>query len=206
MRSKLMKVMIAACVASAVAAPAASAGITLPVVTTTESVETCTDPAVDSLLSAFGDLRSYFAAPGGDFENGAAGWQLTGGAAIVPGSSSLGVLGGSSSLQLAAGSSAISPAFCVDERYPSFRMASAQLGDAKVKVKVEVVTPGVKDNVDQAGSLATKSATDWGLSSDMKIDTKKPGWHRVALRLSVDKAATWSDLRVDDVVVDPRMR
>jgi hypothetical protein len=207
MRMNIYRALAAAGLAVALIAPAtASAGeLTLPVTTTAESIESCVDPTVSPLLAGLGDTRSYFVAPGGDFEDGAAGWQLAGGATIAPGSNGLGIVGGSSSLKLGAGSSAISPAFCVDERFPSFRMAAAQLGAAKANVKVQVVYPGQKDNVDDVGKVESKTVTDWGLTPDMAIDTKVPGWHRIALRLSVDKVAAASDVRVDDVVIDPRL-
>src|SRR5438094_562312 len=81
------------------------------------------------LLSGFKDDSLYFVAPGGDFENGAPGWQLEGGAQVESGSSVLAPLGaGGSSLRLPAGSAATSPAFCVDERYPKFRLTGGQLG------------------------------------------------------------------------------
>lgn len=204
---RFTKTVAAACLAAALVVPAtASAADAVPVDTTAESILSCVDPTVSPLLADFGDLRSYFVAPGGDFEGGADGWQLSDGAAIVPGSSTLGIVGGASSLSLPAGAEAISPAFCVDERYPSFRMAYAQHGSAEAKVNVDVIDPDANGKGDSAGRFKTRSVTAWGLTPDMKLDTKQSGWHRIALRISVDKADTRSDLRIDDVVIDPRMR
>src|SRR5262245_2672862 len=50
---------------------------------TAESAESCADPDVSPLLTAFKDKDYYAPAPGGTFEAGAAGWQLEGGAAVV---------------------------------------------------------------------------------------------------------------------------
>src|SRR4051794_33855287 len=115
-------------------------GETVQVASTNATEQTCTDPQVSPLLSDAGDDDLYFVAPGGSFENGAAGWELDGGASIGFGSNAFSPLGtGLRSLQLPAGSSATSPAFCVDDRYPSFRVNTAQVGgDAKVKIKVSV--------------------------------------------------------------------
>lgn len=170
----------------------------------------CADPLVAPLLAAFGDDRSYFPAPGGDFEDETAAWTLEDGAAIVPGSSDLGVLPGSRSLRLSAGGSATSPAFCVDERYPSFRMAAAQLGDVKTKVRVDTIRLDLGGKTRRAGKLAPVAGRGWSLTGDMRLDPTfrdhDGGSQRVALRLSVDRGDDGADLRVDDVVIDPRMR
>jgi hypothetical protein len=206
MRMTPTKALIAAGLAAAFVAPAtASAATTVPVTTTADSVASCTDPQVSPLLAEFGDPRSYFVAPGGDFEDGAAGWQLSGGALLGYGSDGLDIVGGTRSLRLPAGASAVSPSFCVDERFPSFRLTTAQLGLNKANLKVEVIHPGETDNVDKAGKVATAPISAWGLTPDMAIDTQASGWHRIALRFTVDKADFLSDLRVDDVVVDPRL-
>ena len=75
-------------------------------------------------LAAFGDLRPYFVAPGGDFET--SDWTLAGGAALTTGSGPLEIGAAESSLRLPSGGSATSPVFCVDLDYPTLRFFSAQ--------------------------------------------------------------------------------
>jgi len=212
--------MLALLAATAMAAPANAAegddaaeftGETVAVETTAETQETCRDPDVAPLLQDFKDHDLYFVAPGGDFEDGADGWQLAGGAAIAVGSSAFSPLGsGERSLQLPAGSSAISPAFCVDERYPHFRISVGQLGAKKAKVRVSVVYPGLEKNVRKEADVDADDTRAWKLSKKLDIKPnhgrKQRGWRLVALRFEVVKAENGADARVDDVLVDPRMR
>jgi hypothetical protein len=185
-------------------------GETADAIYTPASAETCSDPEVAPLLSSFKDDDLYFTAPGGSFEGGTDGWQLEGGAAVSDGSNLLDVLGGDRSLSLPVGATATSPEFCVDERYPKFRLSTAQLGDkGNAKVRVSVIYPGLEKNVRHAKDVDAQRGR-WQLSA--KIDLKpqygmkKRGWRLVALRFEVPKGEASADVRVDDVVVDPRAR
>ena len=212
--------MLAPLAVLAMAAPATAAasddgaeftGETVAVESTAETQVTCSDPEVAPLLQDFKDDDLYFVAPGGDFEDDADGWQLEGGAAIGVGSSAFSPLGsGEHSLQLPAGSAATSPAFCVDERYPHFRISVGQLGAKKAKVRVSVVYPGLEKNVRKEADVDADDKHPWKLSKklDIKADhgRKQGGWRLVALRFEVVKADDGADARVDDVLVDPRMR
>src|SRR5687768_2931136 len=65
-------------------------------------------------------------APGGGFENGAAGWSLSRGARVVSGNEPFALSGpGSRSLYLPAGSSATSPPMCVGLLLPIVRFVSS---------------------------------------------------------------------------------
>jgi hypothetical protein len=183
---------------------------------TAQSAASCVDPAVSSLLSAFGDDQQYFVAPGGDFEQqGSGGWSLDNGASIAVGGASI-VAGPARttpghSLKLPAGSSATSPAFCVDERYPSFRFRLGQLGPAPAggKVTVSVVYPGLTgENVRKATDLDARALWTLTPSIDLKptYGTNLGGWRLVALRYDVARTDPGADVRVDHVLVDPRMR
>jgi hypothetical protein len=186
-------------------------GETVTARTTADTVETCRDPEVAPLLQDFKDDDLYFVAPGGDFEDGADGWRLEGGASIGSGSNAFSPLGsGEGSLRLPGGSAATSPAFCVDERYPHFRVTVGQLGSEKAKIRVSVVYPGLEKNVRKEADVDSDDKHPWKLSKrlDIKPDhgRKVRGWRLVALRFEVLKAEAGSDARVDDVLVDPRMR
>jgi hypothetical protein len=211
----------AACIAAlALAAPAWAedtdldefTGETVAVETTAQSEDTCEHPSVARVLSSFKDDNLYFPAPGGDFEDGAQGWELEGGAEVTFGSSAFAPLGaGNRSLRLPAGSTATSPAFCVDLDYPHFRITVGQLGDKKkVKVKVSVVYPGLQKNVRRTGDVETDDKQPWKLSKKLELKPeygrKYAGWRKVALRFEVQKAHDQADVRIDDILVDPKMR
>ena len=169
------------------------------------------DPEVAPLLSEFNDDDLYFLAPGGDFEHGAAAGTLEGDARIAGGSSVFSPFGsGDHSLQLPVGSAATSPAFCVDERYPRFRMSVGQLGAKKAEVQVSVVYPGLRDNVRKTGDVTADEKHRWRLSNKLNLDPqrglKRKAWRLVALRFEVLKSDAAGDARVDDVLVDPKMR
>jgi len=212
--------MLALISAMAMAAPANAAetddlagytGETVAVESTAATQETCSDPAVAPLLQEFKDNDLYFLAPGGDFEQGADGWQFEGGAGIGDGSNAFSPFtSGQSSLQLPAGSTATSPAFCVDERYPHFRISVGQLGEKKVQVRVSVVYPGLEKNVRREADVGADDKHPWKLSKRLAIKPrqglKQGGWRLVALRFEVIKADDVADARVDDILVDPRMR
>ena len=203
--------MLAVVAAMAVAAPAQADDETVTVQSTAETQLTCQDPEVAPLLSEFKDNDLYFLAPGGDFEHGTDGWTLEDGARIAGGSSVFSPFGsGDHSLQLPVGSAATSPAFCVDERYPRFRMSVGQLGAKKAEVQVSVVYPGLRDNVRKAGDVTADEKQRWRLSNKLNLDPqrglKRKAWRLVALRFEVLKSDAAGDARVDDVLVDPKMR
>src|SRR5690349_14918402 len=175
---------------------------------TAASADSCADPEVAPLLSAFNDEDAYALAPGGAFENGSAGWQLEGGATVSSAVGGLQVLGPSTgALALPVGATATSPMFCVDERYPHFRFSYAQeSADEDADVRVEVIYPGLeKDNVRKAKDLKAKHGRGWQLSDKIKLEPdhglKRGGWRLVAIRIQVRDGKAGTRVRVDDVVV-----
>jgi hypothetical protein len=180
---------------------------------TGDSAESCADPDVAPLLSAFKDHDFYAPAPGGAFEDGAGGWQLEGGASVSAAVGGLQILGSSTgALDLPVGASATSPTFCVDERYPHFRFSFAQeSANADADVRVEVVYPGLTNkNVRRADDLKAKHGRGWELSDRIELKPrhglKRGGWRLVAIRILVRGGRPDARVRVDDVVVDPRFR
>lgn len=200
---------------AALAAPAAAAKVDVPVtppakvkVPAAPPVLDCVAPTLSSALTAFGDSRSYFLAPGADFESAAHGWTLTGGARLTSGSGPLGLGRAKRSLRLPAGSSATSPLFCVDLDYPTFRFFSRQLAKHGAGLTVDVIYPALGTKKPKASSLPG-TTTAWKLSRDVALKPKKVdkagGWRRMQLRFNAaaGKAGSW---RIDDVLIDPRMR
>jgi hypothetical protein len=74
-------------------------------------------------FAPFGDLSDYVAVSDGGFEQGAAGWTLDDGAAVVDGNEPWQVGGpdDAHALALPAGSSALSPRVCITEAHPTIR-------------------------------------------------------------------------------------
>lgn len=80
-------------------------------------------PTSKAFQKVDGDTADYSPAPNGTFENGAAGWTLTGGAKVATANETLGIAPGKKALQMPLLSTATSPSFCVDESHPHFRFA-----------------------------------------------------------------------------------
>ena len=158
------------------------------------------------------DPLPYTLLPGGDFESGAAGWKLSGGARVVDGNEPFYAAGaGSRSLLLPAGSSATSPAMCMGLVLPVVRYFSTG-GNALSYLRVEAVytdTSGRQRSIDLLPSgLPTKS---WApsppalqLMGALNVLTLDGLTSEIALRFtpkgSLFGAGTW---RVDDIYVDP---
>jgi hypothetical protein len=167
----------------------------------------CPPPSLFTPLSAFGDTRSYFVVPGGAFE--APAWSLAGGATLTGGSGPLQLGPAQGALKLPPGGSATSPVFCVDVDYPTMRFFSAQLAPkSSSKLTVDVIYPARGDSNPKAATVS-KATAAWVLSPDVRLRPdrvdKADGWRSVQIRFAADKAAH-GDWRVDDVLVDPRMR
>ena len=168
---------------------------------------TCSTPALFSPLRSFGDWRSYFVAPGGDFEH--SGWTLTGGATLTSGSGPLGLGAARTSLRLPPGASATSPRFCVDLDYPTLRyFSSKRVAQTSSNLRVGIIYPAIGESNAAAQTVATGTSA-WSLSNDVKLRPalvdRFGGWRLMQVRFSADRALT-GDWRVDDVLVDPRMR
>ena len=166
-------------------------------------------------FKAFGDGTSYALAPGGDFESGAAGWTLTGGARVVTGNESFNVggPGQTHSLLLPAGSSALSPPMCVSLFSGGMRSFTSNTGRANSKLRVQVIYGG------GAGALLGWLGATLGVS-DVGTWTSTGAWQpssnlamlggmaplltsNVRFRFTpLDSTGNW---RIDDVYLDPLM-
>jgi hypothetical protein len=193
--NRIIKSLGAAMMALAVAAPAASA-----------ATGPCAARSFSTIFSAFGDTALYTLIPGGDLEAGAAGWALSAGAKVAPGSSSikLGARLGARSLELPAGATATTPAICVERGYPSFRFVARSLVAGRGWLRVEVIY-GPDRKVKDAGTYAPFFA--WAPSPVLRLqeglfDVKAGSSGEVRFRFT----ASGGTVRVDDVYVDPRLR
>ena len=159
------------------------------------------------------DPLPYSLLPGGDFESGAAGWKLSGGARVVDGNESFFVTRrtDSHSLLLPAGSSATSPKMCMGLVLPVVRYFSTG-GNLLSYLRVEAVytdSSGRSRSLDLLPpALPTKS---WSpglpalqLLGAVNALTLNGLTSEIALRFTpkgtLFGSGTW---RVDDIYVDP---
>ena len=158
------------------------------------------------------DPLTYSLVPGGNFESGADGWKLSGGATVVAGNESffVGSPADRFSLALPSGSSATSPAVCVNSLDAVMRFFLLNTGSPDSKLRVEVIyrtvlglrathqvvlspldgsrswqpSPPLLFLADLTGLLSLN-----GLTTDVQFRFSPTGW-----------GGGW---RIDDVYVDP---
>lgn len=133
----------------------------------------CVQAPTTKAFSKVGDNADYSVAPGGDFESGAAGWTLAGGAKVVSGNETLGftkgpILKGSKSLSMPVGSTATSPEFCVDETHPYFRFMAkpaSSMAGYKAIVIYRDGNGGVKTSQFTSSQEITWGEGNWSASA-----------------------------------------
>jgi hypothetical protein len=170
------------------------------------ATSSCDGAALSQPFAQWGDLSQYKLVPGGSFENGSAGWKLTGGAAIVSGSQPYGAGGspGARSLSLPAGASAESPATCVNAAYPTFRLFARNSSLlASTAVQVVYSDPVVGRLALPVGALAL--STSWRPSLPMLTGSAIQGVLRNGVaQVSLRFTSLTGSTTIDDVYVDPR--
>jgi hypothetical protein len=186
-----------------VAAPAAQASLLsiLP--------GSCGNQVESQPFAPWGDNSSYTPVPGGSFEQGTAGWLLSGGAAVSSGNESFHVGGASDShsLALPAGSSATSPASCTSIYHPTVRLFVRNTGSSSSRLRVEALYPGLLSGVNTATVGYVSGSSKWAPSPAMTLlvsnlmATVSLDQTAIAFRFTpADSAGHWS---IDDVYLDP---
>ncbi len=135
-KTKLVRFTTVAAIAiGVVAALPATAGAVI-----VEDAPSCEPQPTTKAFAQWGDGRDYMLAPGGSFEDGAAGWQLKG-ATVVSGNESFYVGGrsDSKSLRLDGGETATSPEICVGLEHPTIRLFTRNNGLLLSALSVEVI-------------------------------------------------------------------
>ena len=196
-------------VCACAAAIAATAGFSGSAIAGDDS-STAGCPAVPTVqpFAPWQDLGDYFLAPGGDMEDGAAGWDLIGGATAVAGNESFNVAGADhgTALSLPADSSATSAAFCIGVEHRSMRFFLR--GPKTGVVHVDAVYDK-RTTQEKSVRLASVAAGDsWTPSPvvDMVVNELAADYANalpVSLRFSARGTGTW---QIDDVFVDPYRR
>jgi hypothetical protein len=164
----------------------------------------CPAVAGSQVFQRWGDSSSYVLAPGGDFENGAPGWTLAGGAALTSGNETFfaHAAGDKTSVTIPAGGSVTSPAICIDQTMPTMRVFASGLNSAKASLTVEALYVDASGVGGWRKLDKVKSTADWTAQQSFKLPAKIES-QTVQFRFSVDGPGSY---KIDDVYVDPYMR
>ena len=171
------------------------------------------DCAPDATLSqpflALGDLAQYTPVVNAGFEDGAAGWLLSGGARVVDGNEPWNVGGAedSKALDLPGGASVVSAPMCIDETYPHFRLFAKRTGGSKGGLHIDVLFLDGKGKVKSTEPFDyTSPLSAWLPTGNVNIglfDRGATGAAPVSFRFTTAKDARY---QIDDVYVDPMSR
>jgi hypothetical protein len=175
------------------------------------TAQACSYSGAEQVFSPWGDQRSYVLAPDGGFEAGAAGWSLSGGAAVVTGNESfyLNDAADSRSLSLPAGSTAASPSICMSLDTPVFRLVARNSGDPSSRLRVEavykllgLVRTNVVNTVAAGPSWTPAQPMSVVLGLSTIVGTLIPS----AIQIRVTPVGTGGKWQVDDLYIDPFSR
>jgi len=206
--SRRLKMRIACSTAIAVAALSAGAASA-----NADVLATCDGQSLSKPFTPWLDVANYTPLSGGDFESGADGWSLSGGARVVAGNESFNVGGAddASSLRIPAGGSATSPGICANLAHPTMRFFAKRnsggllgLSTMRVDVLFETVL-GIQ------GSLpvgVVTASSNWQPTLPMTVvanllNVLPTADTPVRFRFSPMLGGDWS---LDDVYVDPFQR
>jgi hypothetical protein len=202
-KSKLIRLTtLAAVMAGTLAALPATAGAVV-----VERATSCEPQPTTKPFAQWGDQRDYMLAPGGSFEDGAAGWQLRG-ASVVPGNESFYVGGRShsKSLRIDGGGTATSPEICVGLEHPTIRLFTRNnrllLSALTVEVIVET-SVGLKVPVPIGVALPHnpwKPSPSYLVVANL-LPLLPNNYTPVAFRFRAIGGGSWW---IDDFYVDPR--
>lgn len=164
----------------------------------------CPGQTFSQTFEAFGDSNWYTLVEGSEFNGGAEGWELSGGAKVVQGVRPDGSFGGV--LSLPVGATAESPAVCVTLDYPKAR-TWVDAVDGGGGVNVELVYPEKPEGV-ATGRLSDKSENNWTLSRQFNVKPQMAGGQEGVreVRFVYVNNTKSSDFNVWGLFVDPRMR
>ena len=171
------------------------------------SAPDCSSQSLSQVFLPFLDVANYTPAPGGDFENGAAGWTLTGNAGVAAGneSASVGSATDSNSLALPAGSSATSPVMCVGLGHPDMRVfVKRTAGGLLSTLRVSVNFEDANGNVQTLAVGHLLGAGSWTLSPPVLVVANLlpllPGNMTPVSFTFTPDGGSWA---IDDAYVDP---
>jgi hypothetical protein len=177
------------------------------------SASDCDAQPLGTPFAPWMDYASYTPLSGGDFEAGASGWALSGGAGVAAGNETYRVAGANhtSSLSVPAGGSATSPTICVGIEHPTMRFFAKRNSGGLLglsTMRVDVLFESTLGIVNSLPIGVVLPSSDWQPTLPMTILASLlpllPGQHTpVAFRFTPLLGGDWS---VDDVYVDPYNR
>ncbi len=176
------------------------------------SAADCDSQILSKPFTPWLDFANYTPLDDGSFEEGAAGWTLSGGAAPVAGNESFYVSkdDGTTSLRLPPRSSAVSPPICIGLAHPTMRFFVKQSGGGllslpalRVDVRFRLLngaTQSLPVGIVYAGSKWQPTLPVAVVANLLSI---VPDLDSVAFAFTPVGNATW---QIDDVYVDPSAR
>jgi hypothetical protein len=177
----------------------------------TASAHACPYNDAKQVFRPWGDTSSYVLAPDGGFEAGAAGWSLSGGAAVTTGNESfyLNSAADTKSLSLPSGSSAVSPPICMSLDTPHFRLLARNTGNPSSTLRVEATYSLL--GLVRTKTLSTATGTaDWApaqpMSTVLTLSTVVGTLIPSAIQIRITPVGSGGNWQVDDVYVDPFAR
>ncbi len=211
MLSRRLKLRIGSTAAIALAAlsfsaVSANAGVLV------SSVPDCDGQPLSTPFTPWLDFASYTPVASGDFESSAAGWSLSGGAAVADGSESFNVSGGgASSLSIPGGGSATSPTMCVGIEHPTLRFFAKRNTGGLLGLSTMRADVLFENSLGLVSSLpigVVSPTSSWQPTLPMTVLASLlpllPGDRTpVQFRFTPLLGGNWS---VDDVFVDPYQR
>jgi hypothetical protein len=193
--------------ALSVSAASASAGVLV------SSAPSCDGQSLSQPFAPWLDFANYTPLPAGNFETAAAGWALSGGAAVADGNESFQVGGASdaSSLTIPSGGSATSPTICVGIEHPTVRFFAKRNSGGALGLSTLRVDVLFESNLGLVSSLpigVVTGTSSWQPTLPMTVLASLlpllPGDHTpVQFRFTPVLSGNWS---VDDIQVDPYQR
>ncbi len=153
------------------------------------------------------DPANYFVASNGNFETGAAAWDLAGGAAIGTGNEPffVGDPGDGHSLVLPAGATATSASGCVQLGEPTIRLfvkVPAVVGShLTIRASVENPTTGI--SVDTSYTVVSAMQAGWMPTPEIALGNFGANVLPEDLTVSIRSTGTPATWAVDDLYVDP---
>jgi hypothetical protein len=184
-------------------APSAMADVPIAPAQPDPTATSCPSVSASPLLSLVGDQSQYALVPEGSFENGAPDWSLNN-ASVVAGNEASNVVSAADSQSLSiADGSAVSPPFCLDSTFPSFRFFAASSSDNKghmLAVSLQWTDAQGDTRTLPLVKLAPKSYDSWQLTPSLAIGPELLSGMTVSAELVFSSKGSWN---VDDVLLDP---
>jgi hypothetical protein len=183
----------------AIASPAALASKSLPEALKAD-LAVCPGQTFAQTFAELGDLSYYTQVPSPTAES-AEGWELSGGAAVVP--ATLGDGSEGSVIDLPAGAVAVSPPTCVTLQYPTARVFTNSVAGIAA-LQVTVVYASSHKNVAKVGG---SPEAGWTLSEPFEVKPQLGGRLEETreVRFVFTANGKHSDTQLDGLFVDPRM-